>query len=301
MNAVRWLLGMFGWQDNSTWGIVVKRVWGTCLAVCALTFTIQYVYYAITDKPREGGYYTRFPTRFREDMASYEWEYEMERERENPEGIIAFEDDNGKCGYEIERTGEVIIPAQYDLAWEFSEGVGAVEVGSTIFFVKRDGSKAFEREFHPKQHFAQIKFQDGYCAMYSDKELLYGMIDHQGNWALPPMYETAWVSDEGFYAILPNDDNVLKLYDFDGKTVLNDLVIDEVSELYFSNGNNVKGLATLRRYGCRGYGPYGLITTEGRVITNPIYQEVEAISEDLYLCKPQGVLIDSEGRRVYDD
>lgn len=298
VHGIRWLLGMFGWQDNSKWGIVVKRVWGTCLAICALTFTAHYVYHAITDRPQEETYYEWFPTRFKENMARDEWEYERERERENPEGIIAFEDDNGKFGYKIEETGEVIIPAQYDFAWVFSEGVGAVQMDNTIFFVKSDGSKAFEQDFHPKELFAEMKFRDGYCAMFSDKESLYGMIDHQGNWALQPIYEMAWVGDEGFYAILPNDDNVLKLYDFDGKTVLNELVINEVTELYFNNANDDKELATLRKYCCREYGPYGLISTDGRVITKPIYKEIEAISKDLYLCLPQGVLIDSEGKIV---
>lgn len=272
--------------------------WGKYLVICALAFTAHYVYHAIADRQQEETYYEWFPTRFKEDMASVEWEYERERERENPEGIIAFEDDNGKFGYKIEETGEVIIPAQYDFAWVFSEGVGAVQVDSTIFFVKRDGSKAFDKEFQPKQLFAEMKFRDGYCAMFSDKESLYGMIDHQGNWALQPIYEMAWVGDEGFYAILPNDDNVLKLYDFDGKTVLNDLVISEVSELFFNNGNDVEGLATLRKYCCREYGPYGLISNDGRMITKPIYKEIKAISKDLYLCLPQGILINSDGEIV---
>lgn len=297
-NAFRWMLGMFGWQDNSTWGIVVKRVWGTCLAICALTFTVQYAYHAITDKPHEVGYYNWPPTRLNEDIAREEWESEMKRERENPEGIIAFEDDNGKRGYKIESTGEVIVPAQYDHAWVFSEGVGAVLVDSTVFFVNRDGNKAFEQEFHPKQLFAVIKFDDGYCAMFSDKEPLYGMVDHQGNWALPPVFELAWVGDDGFYAVLPNDDNVLKLYDFDGKTVLNDFVINKVSELYYKDDNGEQGLATLRKYCSREFGPNGLITTDGRVITHPVYKEIEAITKDLYLCKPQGVLINSEGKRL---
>ena len=91
---------------------------------------------------------------------------------------------------------------------------------------------------------------------------------------------------------------MLKLYDFDGKTVLNELVINEVTELYFNSANDDKESATLRKYCCREYGPYGLISTDGRMITKPIYKEIEAISKDLYLCKPQGVLIDSEGRII---
>lgn len=297
-SVFRWLLGMFGYQDNSTWGMTIKRIWGTCLAICALTFTAQYVYHAITAKPQEVDYYEWPPTRLNEDAARDEWESEMKRERENPEGIVSFEDDNGKCGYKREGTGEIIIPAQYDFAWDFSEGVGAVEVDSTIFFVRRDGSKAFEQEFRPKQQFAVMKFSNGYCAMFSDKEPFYGMIDHQGNWALMPVFELAYASEEGFYAILPNDDNVLKLYDFDGKTVLNELVINEVSELSYNNADNEKSLATLLRYCCRKFGPYGLITTDGKVITKPIYKGIEAISKDLYLCKPEGCLIDSSGNKV---
>jgi len=87
--------------------------------ICAWTFTV-YVYHVITDKPQDDANYEWYPTRFAEDRADDEWQYIRRRERENPEGIIAFEGENGKCGYEIERTGEVIILAQYDYAWFFS-------------------------------------------------------------------------------------------------------------------------------------------------------------------------------------
>lgn len=314
-NIVRWLLGMFGWRDNSTWGIVIKRVWATCLVICVVVFTAVVMDIAVENILDELGIYERNPYspkgEYVSDRVSFHAGYRhagaliddyskkvLVKDIENVycsqyEKWMVFVS-KGKAGYMDRETLQVMIPPQYDFAWNFSEEVAAVINNGKLFFIRRDGTKAFEKEFQADHQLAVIEYDKGFCIMLGD-DGHFGLIDLLGNWAFEPVYDSIEVTEEGIYA---GDVNIKRLYDFDGKTVLNELVINEVTELYFNNANDDKELATLRKYSCREYGPYGLISTDGRMITKPIYKEIEAISKDLYLCKPQGVLIDSEGRIV---
>lgn len=43
---------------------------------------------------------------------------------------------------------------------------------------------------------------------------------------------------------------------------------------------------------------YGLMDRRGRRITSPDYESIEAIAKDLYLCQPQGIIINNKGERV---
>ncbi len=61
-----------------------------------------------------------------------------------------------------------------------------------------------------------------------------------------------------------------------------------------------KAIANCLRYEAQ-YGWFGLMSSNGKIITPPIYKDIEAISPDLYLCKDatyDGVLINADGRQV---
>ena len=50
-----------------------------------------------------------------------------------------------------------------------------------------------------------------------------------------------------------------------------------------------------------GYGysdHYGLIDRNGKRITAPLYTGIEAIAEDLYLCQPDGIIINEQGKVI---
>lgn len=314
-DVMRWLLGMFGWKDNSTWGIVIKRIWGTCLVICAVLFTTVAVVFIVEDVLDKLGIYEREPY-------SYKGKFVSDRVRFYPgyrhagalideyskkvlvkdienvyyreyEKWIVFVSES-KAGYMDRETLEVKIPPQYDFAWNYSEEVAAVKDKGKIFFINRDGTKAFEQEFQAERQLTVIAFENGFCLMLSDDGTKQGLIDHQGNWLFQPVYDDIEVCDDGIYV---EKDNIKKLYGLDGKTVLNELVIDDISPLSFYDVEEER-IATLCIYSSCTYGPYGLITTEGKPITQPIYVEIEAISKDLYLCKPQGGLIDSQGNII---
>lgn len=61
-----------------------------------------------------------------------------------------------------------------------------------------------------------------------------------------------------------------------------------------------RDVATCMRYEAD-YGWYGLMAPDGRLITPPSYVNIEAISEDLYLCETtcgRGVVLNSKGKKV---
>ena len=45
--------------------------------------------------------------------------------------LYPYRDSGGKYGYK-EKSGKIIIPANYDRAWNFSEGLAVVEVDGSI-------------------------------------------------------------------------------------------------------------------------------------------------------------------------
>lgn len=114
-----------------------------------------------------------------------------------------------------------------------------------------------------------------------------------------------------------SDDNTSKLYEYDG-SVVEDFVIDDVSNLRYETTELLKepygydetsetpidkvyAIAELQRYGvcvdevsmC-----YGLMNRAGKRVTPPIYNDIKAISKDLYLCEPNGVILNARGEKV---
>ncbi len=110
-------------------------------------------------------------------------------------------------------------------------------------------------------------------------------------------------------------DHTAKRYDYAGN-ILVDFVIDEVSNLYYEKmdqdvildpiGEEIPGktyrAANSRCYmvegGCWDTYYYGLMDRRGKIITPPIYTDIQAIDKDLYLCQPDGIIIDDRGKIV---
>ena len=53
---------------------------------------------------------------------------------------------DGKFGY-IDKTGELVIPAKYNRAWKFSEGLGKVLLNNKFGFVDKDGTVVILPQF----------------------------------------------------------------------------------------------------------------------------------------------------------
>ena len=47
---------------------------------------------------------------------------------------------NGKWGY-IDKSGTLVIPARYDDAWDFSEGLAHVNLNGRWFYIDKNGNE----------------------------------------------------------------------------------------------------------------------------------------------------------------
>lgn len=355
-NSILWILGLFGYKDDSSWGKVVKRSWGTCmvlLASCVAIVSLLYVgerllfgtglfkhnyYYSSTNVSRFVEFYgaTNGNGQLRNKRTGEVLLNDVEWVQANPDDSLAVFSTNNKRGYFNKYTGKVIIPATYDYAWFFSEDVAAVVKDETLMFINRVGQKAFNSVFKSDLVLSRYVFEGGHCVVCGTDGKM-GLIDHQGNWALAPEYphirydDGLWVinrgdsfgvfdahlkiimpfeydfievEDDGIYCIHAADNHMMKLYSLDGKTLLNPAVIADITMLYYEtdkmddNENYILEHATLSMYQCKNYDKSGLITHEGKIVTCPIFDEISAIGKDLYLCLPQGILLNSRGEEI---
>lgn len=244
-----------------------------------------------------------------------------------------------KRGYFNPKTGEPVLPAEYDRAWVFSEGIAAVVKNGCLQFIGTDGEKMFERVFKWNQGADDYVFHDGFCSVRDCESQLVGMIDREGRNVLPFEYQRMQYADHHLWIVrkenrvglldsvlnvmfpceykrivvtphdgvlVTNNENICQLYDYDGKGVLRDLVIANVMRLEYEEYVNddvftlVTRQATCFCYTCDTYMPihYGLMSPDGKLLTKPIFSSIQAITRDLYLCQPGGVLLNSRGEEI---
>ena len=134
------------------------------------------------------------------------------------------------------------------------------------------------------------------------KKTLAGLLDSTLTVMIPFEYKDIIVTKrEGIYVV--DHENICHLLDFDGKTVLRNRVIANVMRLEYEDENlddgyhSVPRQATCFIYTCDMHMPihYGLMSRSGQILTKPVYESIEAVTHDLYLCQPGGVLVDCNG------
>jgi len=108
------------------------------------------------------------------------------------DSLVVFRShDREKRGYINIHTGRIVIPAQYDRAWNFSEGLAAVIKEGEISFINEQGEQAFSETFpfhfdDSHAHYA-FQFHDGLCVMIS-WDHKWGMINTRGEWIVEPIF-----------------------------------------------------------------------------------------------------------------
>ena len=108
------------------------------------------------------------------------------------DSLVVFRSyDREKRGFVNIKTGRIVIPAQYDRAWNFSEGLAAVIKNGEISFINEQGERAFDTTFPIRfdddySHHA-YQFHHGLCVMVTwDKK--WGLINTRGEWVVEPIY-----------------------------------------------------------------------------------------------------------------
>ena len=79
------------------------------------------------------------------------------------DSLTVFCDKDGKLGFLNVKTGEIVIPAQYSKAWNFSEGLAAVLGGDDcIGFIDKDNRLVIDYII-PFEKGQDYVFKEGYC------------------------------------------------------------------------------------------------------------------------------------------
>lgn len=104
-----------------------------------------------------------------------------------PDTLTVFIDRKGKRGYLNAYTGKIAIPAQYEHAWIFSEGLGAVVKDGKLGFIDHNGNWVVEPQFRYAGETMQYVFRNGLCTVKNQRGL-FGVIDTKGEFVLEPIY-----------------------------------------------------------------------------------------------------------------
>lgn len=234
------------------------------------------------------------------------------------DSLVVFCKD-GKRGFANANTGMEVIPAQYDRAWVFSEGLAAVMKDGKIGFinVRNEVVLSFQYDYADRDGLAiDYLFRDGYCTM-TDKRGACGLIDHSGKWVVAPKYDCIWAPHEKKYRIVKDNDQYGLLgdslqflfpikydyiefaphgvylskdgykwqSDYDG-TVIYPFLTDNLCRMEYHSGYTDEGEIQMQLSGYFQYdiyNHYGVIRcSDNKVIIPAIYEEVNLLSPDLF-------------------
>ena len=248
--------------------------------------------------------------------------------------------DERKRGYFNIFTGEAVIPAQYDKAWIFSEGLACVYDKGMVHFIDHKGQTLMGKEFPYTERIDDYCFHNGLCSILGDNNRI-GLIDKQGNWVVDPVYYQMVYDTKGFwlvqdrewnYGMLDAKGQVLLPIEYDNITIhhgdscifvrrldhlnqvldfecniINPCNFEEVEKMEYSTDEyDEEGILKSATANCLKYetfeGYYGLMDKDGNIITPPSYSCITAIGKDRYHCDgPNGsVILDSKGNECVE-
>ena len=243
------------------------------------------------------------------------------------DSLVCFSDGK-KRGYLSRNTGKAVIKPKYDHAWIFSGGIASVEEGGRIKFIDETGKVVIDKDIAYNPRRDGYVFHGDYCIIYDNHEELCGLMDRKGNIVLPMEYDKInittdlefWclrkdeqmaVIDKNLKTIIPMTecsisiykgiirmtmaDHTIRKYDMDGN-LINDFYILDIRTLAYEKDE----IARLRAY-VAGDNYEGLMTAEGHIVTMPLYKNIEAIGNDLYLCASANedkVIVNGKGEIV---
>ena len=225
----------------------------------------------------------------------------------------------GRRSYFNTGSGRLLSPFVYRHAWVFSEGVAAVvDTADELSFITPDGQPGCPVRFRYREgHSANFVFHRGLCPMV-DTAGRAGLIDRAGRWVLEPRYDSIYYT-AGFWALLSTDSlaaadstgrllvgmtpghrlqvteagnlefwhrtRPARLYAPDGRLIARQ-VYWSISNLCYYDGDP-SGYNTTSKYsGLMVYSTdeshRGLVDLTGRVLTDAVYDEITALSTDVF-------------------
>lgn len=228
------------------------------------------------------------------------------------EGLAAVEKD-GELLF-IDHSGNIVIDKDFEVhfndpAYAFHNGYCVIkdQIYGKSGLIDRNGEWVLEPEYDCISNY--------YGFWQVEKDRLYGLFDADLNEMFPATNTAIWMYEEGVIEVRMAD-HTAKRFDFEGN-VLVDFVIDDISNMQYETAelrndltptdnrsvdNTVYAIANCQCYRVNaGYGfddHYGLIDRKGNRITKPLYTRIKAIDKDLYLCYPDGIIINGQGKII---
>ena len=124
--------------------------------------------------------------------------FSTERDLENfSEGLAVFTSRDSLRGF-VDKTGAVVIPAQFFEAEAFSDGLARVsrlDAQGDVYhgFIDKSGAIVIPLEYKSVQE----AFQDGLVGAQPNDSALWGYLDKTGEWAIPPQFTAVLSFSEG--------------------------------------------------------------------------------------------------------
>jgi hypothetical protein len=123
---------------------------------------------------------------------SHESEEPVESTTENSsERELERFEKNDKYGFKDKQTGKVVVPAKYDDAHDFSEGLAAVKLDGKWGFIDKTGKKIIPLKYDDAEHFSE-----GLAPVKLDDK--WGFIDKTGKEVTSFKYDDAKSFSEDF-------------------------------------------------------------------------------------------------------
>lgn len=227
------------------------------------------------------------------------------------EGLAAAEKD-GKLVF-IDHDGNVVIDKNFEVHFDnpryaFRKGYCMVKDPTTgkSGLIDKKGNWALEPIYD------DIFNNEGFWQV--EKGKLTGLFTADMDTMFTVSHQNIYVDDKTIEVNFT--DHTSRRYDHEGNVTV-DFVIDEITNLQYETDrlrndadgsedvevdNKVYAIANRMQYkvsgGWNGEDHYGLISRDGKRITPPDYTLIEAVGKNLYLCHPQGVILDDHGEVV---
>ncbi len=216
---------------------------------------------------------------------------------------VFYSEKNDKRGFINTESYKIISDAQYDYAWKFSEGLVAVCKNGKLGFINKKGKLVIDYKFKFNLYSSYV-FHDNYCVIeYNDK---CGVIDTLGNFIVPQEYRNVKKCPLGFIA--QKDEGCATLIDFNGNVIYSH-VYDGLTLLRYNinvkteEGEYIETPIRSDYYKYRVDDKYGLADKNGKFITEPIFADITAISNELFMANiydyySDKIYIDNKGNFV---
>lgn len=232
--AVDWVATLFGMNENSKYCRVLRRVVGTTFALVVLLWGVYTIVGGV-----ESIYWSNrhlfqcdddddvsFSNRLSDNVVYHRNYFGDKCYLLNADGEKVLEDvlsiampregdslvwfSNGeKRGYFHLRDGRLAIEPRFERAWIFSEGLAAVQDKMRVKFIDTTGRVVIDKGFSFRERNDGYVFHEGHCAVSDSTGKHMGLIDHDGDWALPPIYDRVRPVENFWILVLGNQEAIL--------------------------------------------------------------------------------------------